>query len=134
MISTPGLWWRQITEWTVEDDDLPKTTLAATGVRARDSPMRWLNVKNNGVLRPSAKNWLPIWNYTRGETLATIEKSGISLPLDYLLFGRSFAGGVDARYLVPLKRHRPEDWKIVLQWFPLADYVVWRYERFVEGK
>ena len=32
------------------------------------------------------------------------------------------------------KRHRPEDWKIVLEYFPLADLEVWRFERFIEGR
>lgn len=132
--STHGEWWRQITRWVIEDEALPKTTLAATGVRARDSPMRWLNVKKNGVIRPSAINWLPVWHYTKGDVVNSIAASGVSLPIDYHLFGRSFGGGLDARFLVPLKRHRPEDFKIVLEWFPMAELAVWKYERFIEGK
>lgn len=127
-------WWSSVTEYVIEDKGLPEKTMTATGVRARDSPMRWLNVKNNGVLRPTKKNWLPVWDYTLADVENAIAKSGVSLPIDYLLFGRSFGGGIDARFLVPLKRHRPEDWKIVCEWFPLADFVVWRYERFVEKK
>ena len=117
----------------IDDEKLPEKTLAAVGIRGRDSPFRWLNVKKHGPIRPHAKNWLPIWDYSKNDVTNAIAKSGVSLPLDYLLFGRSFGGGIDARYLVPLKRHRPEDWKIVLEWFPTADSAVWKYERFIEG-
>ncbi len=127
-------WWREVTSWVLEDEGLPEQTLAAVGIRGRDSPFRWLNVKNNGPIRPNAKNWLPIWDWSKHDVAVAIDKAGISLPPDYLLFGRSFGGGVDARYLVPMKRHRPEDWKIICEWFPLAEVCVWRYERFIEGK
>ncbi len=127
-------WWREVTTWIIEDEGLPKRTLAAVGIRARDSPMRWLNVQKYGPIRPHALNWLPVWNYTKADLVGAIEKSGVSLPLDYFLFGRSFGGGIDARYLVPLKRHRPQDWKTVLEWFPTAELGVWKYERFIEGK
>ncbi len=125
-------WWRDTTKWTIEQEKLPETTLAATGVRARDSPYRWLNVKKNGATRVNAKNWLPIWNYTLADVEAAIQRSGVKLPLDYRLFGRSFGGGVDARFLVPIKRHLPEDWEKICNWFPLAELEVWKYERWVE--
>ena len=70
----------------------------------------------------------------RISTIRTIEKAGVSLPPDYLLFGRSFGDGLDAKYLVLLKRHRPQDWEIILKWFPCADLVEWHYRRFIEGK
>lgn len=126
-------WWREVTEWVIDDQQLNENTLAAVGIRARDSPFRWFNVKTHGAIRPHAKNWLPIWDYEKHRVTDEIAKAGISLPIDYFLFGRSFGGGLDARFLVPLKRHRPQDWKIVLEWFPLADVAVWKYERFIEN-
>lgn len=134
LVASGHAWWRQVTSWVVEDHGLSEPTLSATGLRATDSPMRFLNVKNTGVIRPSAGNWCPIWDYSKADVVAAVERSGISLPIDYLLFGRSFSGGLDARYLVPLKRHRPQDWKIVLEMFPLADVIVWKYENFVDGR
>jgi hypothetical protein len=44
------------------------------------------------------------------------------------MFGRSF-DGLDLRFLVPLKKHRPKDYAKVLEWFPLADLEVFRWER-----
>ena len=126
-------WWREVTAWVIEDLDLPETTLAAVGIRASDSPMRFLNIKNTGVIRPQTKNWLAVWDYSKADVTNIIAKHGISLPPDYIWFGRSFGGGIDARYLIPLKRKRPEDWKIVLQFFPLADLLCWKYERFIEN-
>jgi hypothetical protein len=125
-------WWREITSCVIEDEGLNEKTLAAVGIRGRDSPFRWFNVKKHGPLRPHAKNWLPIWDYPKEKCLREIEQSGISLPLDYFMFGRSFGGGLDARFLVPVKRYRPQDFKIICEYFPLAEVCVWKYERFIE--
>lgn len=126
-------WWRQVTAWTVDDLHLPESTMVAVGIRARDSPMRWLNVNKFGPIRTSVKNWLPIWDYTKADVLTAIRTSGVSLPIDYLLFGRSLGGGLDARFMVPIKRRFPEDWKRILEFYPLADLEVWKHERFVEN-
>ena len=50
------------------------------------------------------------------------------LPVDYHMFGRTF-DGIDYRFLAPLKKNRPADYQKVLDWFPLAEMEVWRYER-----
>lgn len=127
-------WWRDVTGWVIDDLGLPETILSATGVRANDSPMRFLNVKQHGVLRPTKRNWLPIWDWTKADLEENIRKSGVSLPIDYFLFGRSFGGGIDPRFMVPIKRHLPEDWKRVLEWFPLAEIAVWKYEKATGAK
>ena len=49
-----------------------------------------------------------------------IERSGIKLPVDYEMFGRSF-DGIDYHYLAPIKERFPEDYEKILYWFPLAE-------------
>jgi hypothetical protein len=44
------------------------------------------------------------------------------------MFGRSF-DGIDLRFVVPLKERRPADYRRVLEWFPLVEAAVWKYER-----
>jgi hypothetical protein len=41
---------------------------------------------------------------------------------------RSFSG-IHAGYLLPIKKHAPADYRKILQWMPLIDAEVWRYER-----
>ena len=81
-----------------------------------------------GLAPSMSSKYMPTWDWSKDKLLDTIERSGISLPVDYLWFGRSF-DGLDYRFLGPLKRHAPRDYAKVLEWFPLADIEVWRHEK-----
>lgn len=119
-------------QWTIEQEKLDPRTLTALGVRANDSPRRRMSFQQSGSLRPSTSSWFPVWNLNKDATLSLIEKSGIKLSRDYAMFGRSF-DGLTAQYLIPIKKHHPEDWKIICEFFPLAPVTIWQYER-VHGR
>lgn len=108
---------------------LPDHVMAATGVRAVDSPMRMLAMRTHGPISRGRQQFYPVWDWKKDRLLSEIEKSGIGLPVDYDLFGRTF-DGLDLRFLYPLKHKRPEDYRRILEWYPLADVEVWRFERF----
>ena len=67
-------------------------------------------------------------DWTKADVVDSINRLGVKLSVDYRIWGRSF-DGLDARFLVPLKRELPEDYRRVLEWFPLADLEVWKFER-----
>lgn len=104
--------------------DLP----VAIGVRAADSVNRWLSMQHNGPFTASSRKWYPVWDMKRADQIALLKKSGIKLPIDYRIWGRSF-DGVEYKYLAPLKKHFPRDFQKILEAFPLleADFV--RHER-----
>jgi hypothetical protein len=108
---------------------LPENTLVASGVRAADSPLRRLSFSKHGAISHAQKQWYPVWDWDKARLLAAIEASDIRLPVDYELFGRSF-DGLDLRFLLPLKKHRPRDYARILELFPLCELEVWRYERY----
>lgn len=110
----------------IEDNALPSSTLVADGVRAADSPMRRIAIKTHGQV--GTTRWHPVFDWRKADLVDCFRKHGIRLPVDYNLFGRSF-DGLDLRFLLPLKRHRPRDYERVLEWFPLADLEVFRWER-----
>ena len=58
--------------------------------------------------------------------LACIEGAGVDLPVDYEWFGRSF-DGIDYRFTKPLSEHAPDDFKRLLEWFPLAELEIFRH-------
>jgi hypothetical protein len=60
------------------------------------------------------------------EVLDRIAAAGIALPVDYEWFGRSF-DGIDYRFIEPLSRHAAEDYRRVLDWFPLAELELMRH-------
>jgi hypothetical protein len=105
----------------------PGTALTAVGARAADSALRQMSVRRHGAFRASTLSWWSIWDWNKARLIEEITKAKISLPPDYLMFGRSF-DGLDAQYLIPIKKNHPRDWKRILDWFPLAEAECWLYE------
>jgi hypothetical protein len=113
----------------IADEGIKTNPLIALGVQASDSPQRWMSFQRHGAIRTRQGAWYPIWNYSRDRLLGTIASAGLKLPIDYHLFGKSF-DGINYQYLVPLKRERPDDYRKILERFPLAEVEVWKYERW----
>ena len=106
---------------------LPDDMLVADGVRAADSPMRRVAIKTHGPITWSQKKYHPVWDWKKADLIDCFERHNVRLPIDYKLFGRTF-DGLDLRFILPLKKHRPADYKRVLEWFPLAELEVFRWE------
>lgn len=106
---------------------LHEDTLMADGIRAADSPIRRVAIMKHGSISWSKHLYHPVWDMTIDPMLDLLKRHGLKLPVDYTLFGRSF-DGLDLRFLLPLKKHRPGDYRKVLEWFPLADLEVFRWE------
>lgn len=103
-----------------EDFGLDQKTWVCDGVRACDSIQRRASLTKHGVMKTTTRKASVICDWTKGEVMDALERRGIGLPPDYELFGRSF-DGLDARFMVPLKEHRPEDYRIIKEWFPFVD-------------
>ena len=101
--------------------------LVADGVRAADSPMRRIAINTHGPITWSQGKYHPVWDWKKADLIACFIKHNVKLPEDYRLFGRTF-DGIDLRFLLPLKKHRPADYKKVLEWFPMAELEVFRWE------
>ena len=125
----PTFDYNDIVSLVAKFEGLPeKSVMVATGVRAADSPMRRVSIMTHGAISRTQRRYMPIWDWSKDRLISEITRSGIKLPLDYDLFGRSF-DGIDLRFLLPLKRERPADYAKVLEWFPLAELEIWRYEK-----
>lgn len=130
VIKQAGLPWFEYTDIRtvmIEDKGLQADMLVADGVRAADSPMRRVSIMTHGPISVKQGRYHPIWDMLKADLISCFRKSGVKLPEDYKLFGRSF-DGLDLRFLLPLKKHRPADYRRVLEWFPLADLEVFRWE------
>lgn len=124
----PNFSYLTIRKAMCRDLGLPPDTLVADGVRAADSPMRRLSMMTHGTIKPKQGKYHPVWDWKKADLVESFRRHGVKLPVDYRLFGRTF-DGIDLRFLVPLKKHRPSDYRRVLDWFPLADLEVFRWER-----
>lgn len=124
----PDFDYTDIRKVLIEDKGLDAGILVADGVRAADSPMRRIAIMTHGPISRAQGRYHPIWDWKKADLIAAFRKAGVKLPEDYKLFGRSF-DGLDLRFLLPLKKHRPRDYRRILEWFPLADLEVFRWER-----
>ena len=124
----PGNLTRLFVESVLKDEyGLPQETWVATGIRAADSPTRLAAIKRHGPITESRRKFHPVWDWDKQRLMATIHRSGVRLPVDYLLFGRSF-DGIDRRFSTVLKRVYPEDYERIRAFYPLIDAEDYRAE------
>lgn len=97
----------------------------ARGTRAADSPMRQMHFRRNGAVNWRRRIADVIYDWRLNDVETAIRREGVRLPVDYAWFGLSF-DGLDARFLGPLREHAPEDYRRVLEIFPLADLDLFR--------
>jgi hypothetical protein len=121
-----------LANYVCEMEGLDPLTYTAIGVRSADSPMRRTAMNKYGPIRSKTRNWYPIHDWNKERLMNEIKRAGISLPVDYLLWGRSF-DGLDARFMIPMRDHMPRDFQRVLTWFPLLPADFMRYDMHTRG-
>ena len=104
----------------------------ALGLRAADSIMRGSYFKNFGPVDDKRKTFSPIWDWKKDKLVDALKKDGIKLSKEYLWFGRTFDGPV-LLYSWNLKKYAPRDYARLLEWFPMLESEVWRYERMLKN-
>lgn len=110
---------------------IPRETWSGSGVRAADSLNRRTHFKLHGSMNHGRRIAYPVWDWKKDELLARLRRAGVKLPVDYAIFGRSF-DGVDLRFLLPIRRYFPDDYARLLEWYPLAELEIKRYEQAQE--
>jgi len=124
----PGKLTHGFVEAVLKDElGLPRSTWVATGIRAADSPMRLAAMRRHGPISRRRAKFHPIWDWKKDRLMETIHRSGVRLPVDYLLFGRSF-DGLDRRFSTVIKRVYPADYARIKAFYPLIDAEHWRAE------
>lgn len=101
--------------------------LAGVGVRAADSVARRLSTITHGAVNLRTRQFFPIWDWNKARLVEEFEASGVKLPYEYTLFGRSF-DGIDFRFLASIKEHFPRDYDRILEFFPLAELELLRMQ------
>lgn len=116
----------------VENDaGLPEfSAYTALGLRAADSIMRGSYFKNHGAVSEKRKVFSPIWDWNKARLLDELKRHDVKLSREYALFGRTMDGPV-LLYSWGLKKYAPRDYARLLEWFPMLEAEVWRYERYL---
>lgn len=117
----------QVQDAIVTMRNLQRNILIADGVRAADSPLRRVSIATHGPISYKQLKYHPIWDWKKDDLINCFRHHNVKLSRDYLLFGRSF-DGVDLRFLLAIKEHYPRDYQKILDWFPLAELEIFRWE------
>jgi len=104
---------------------LPDSTYVAIGNKRSDNINRAMQMKKSGGIQESKNKIFPIFDWTDTMLKAEIKKSGVKLPVDYEMFGRSF-DGLQFEFVEPIKRNYPDDYEKIKTWFPLIDVEIER--------
>lgn len=100
-------------------------TLHATGIRLADTPQRATLIKKHNGFSPDGSVFYPVAFWNADDVEAALAESGIQLPEEYHWYGRSF-DGIMARWMAPIKEKLPEDYRRILDDFPLAELEFFR--------
>jgi len=115
------------------DNDLDADEVfTAIGVRQNDSIQRRLAIQKHGAINTTQRHYYPVYDWSKQRLIDEIKKAGVKLPVDYNLFGRSF-DGLDLRFIYQIKKHYPLDYQKILEWFPLVEVEIYRYEFAMKG-
>lgn len=126
-VGWPNFDYADMNAAVIEDCGLPENTWSANGIRAADNPMRRAALTKNKGINANKHQFYPCWDWNKERLIKELKRANIKLPVDYLHFGRSF-DGLDLRFLIKIRDHFPRDYQRILDWFPLADMEIARYE------
>jgi hypothetical protein len=101
----------------------------AIGMRVKDNIDRRNLIQQKGVLGiGNRRYYYAIWDWDVNQVGQIILDHGVKLSKEYKYWGRTLAS-FDYQYLRPLKEHFPDDFKRMMDWFPLLDLEFFRYEQ-----
>lgn len=106
-------------------EGLPADTPVAVGVTINDSLNRRATIKRHGPYNQKRRQFYPVFDWNKAKIVEAC--TGPSLPVDYEMFGRSW-DGLDYRFLKPIADHFPEDYRRILDVFPMAEIELLRME------
>jgi hypothetical protein len=110
----------QLFSWVKDDLKLSQDTYVATGVRRDDSLTRRLSIKKTGAENVKRKQFFPVFDWSISKIRQDIADSGIKLPIDYKIWGRTF-DGVQYSFLKGMRDNFPDDYETIKFWFPLCE-------------
>jgi hypothetical protein len=100
----------------------------AWGISATDSVIRRSAQKYDGGKSEKRRALYPCFDWPKALILNTIEQAGASLPEDYRLACRSFAGVPGIRHLARMREVFPEDFERVKLCYPFVEAQLARME------
>ncbi|WP_370386923.1 phosphoadenosine phosphosulfate reductase [Snodgrassella alvi] len=107
--------------------DLPPDTPVANGTRVEKRPKQRLSMQRHGSIVKSQFQYYPVWDWKKQDLLHCFKRNHVRLGSDYQIFGCSF-DSLDLRFLLPIKKFYPRDYQKILEFFPLCELEIFRWE------
>lgn len=108
---------------------LSEKTYCAIGVKSGDSAMRRIAMRKCQGVNHASRKWYPIWDFENRDVEDIIRRHGVKVPYDYNLFGITFEN-FDYRFSKIMIDRCPENWKRLLEIYPMAKTLVARHEYY----
>jgi hypothetical protein len=105
-------------------------TFTALGTRAADSVMRRVAINTNGPVNRAAHRFQAIWQMNLADVLDIVGRHQIELSPEYRVMPRSF-DGLNYEYLIGIREAWPDDYRRIVEWFPLVEAELFRFERML---
>lgn len=128
LLDLPVFSFEDVQNAAIQQAGLPEGTYTALGVRAADSARRALFFKTHGPISENRLKFYPVWDWNKEKLMNELKRHDVQLPIDYKLFGRSF-DGLYYMYLKKIQECYPRDYQKILDYFPLIDMEIYRYEK-----
>lgn len=97
------------------------------GCRINDSMNRRASINKYGPVNHRRMQFYPVYDWSKDRLITEISDSGIKLPADYHIWGRSW-DGLHYPFLRPLREHYPDDYDRLKEYYPLIDLELKRGE------
>ncbi|MCO6522917.1 MAG: phosphoadenosine phosphosulfate reductase [Snodgrassella sp.] len=107
--------------------DLPPNTPVANGTRVEKNPKQRLSMLRHGSIVKSQCQYYPVWDWKKRDLLDCFTQHHVRLGSDYKVFGCSF-DSLDLRFLLPIRQFYPRDYQKILEFFPLCELEIYRWE------
>lgn len=125
-LGLPDIDYDFVTQMLIDSYNLPQNTFTAVGVRAADSMKRRAATKVGGPINWARRTFWPVWDVSNDTLLERLQENHIRLSMDYMIWGTSF-DGLQYPFLKAVQEHYPDDYQRILEWFPLAELEIMRY-------
>lgn len=117
-----------------EENGLGNDWYCAIGFRSKDGLDRRNMIQQMGVAGVKKRHfYYPVWDWDVNQVAEIINRHGVKLPDDYRYWGRTLAA-YDYQYISLMRKHFPDDYIRILDWFPLIEAEFFRYEVLNGGK
>jgi len=98
------------------------------GQRAAESFNRRKVFEKQGFFNHSKRKVFPICDWKKADVLQFVSDNGFKISDDYDIWGRSF-DGLKYQFLFGVKKNYPKDWQTIIEYFPLIELELFRYEQ-----